>query len=108
MKENLDSQAIYRRRSVDEIVRFEKNGQGTVFAFQDANWNVTSTMNYAAVPLDRIYTTPYGQPTFDAETIRWGKVDQLWWQRRAACPVSLGQASRVARKVVPDRRCRVL
>ena len=77
MKENLDSQVIYGTLqapalvafSIDEIVRFEKNGQGTMFAFQDANWNVTSTVNYAAVPLDRIYTTPYGEPTFDAVTI---------------------------------------
>jgi len=37
--------------------------------FQDADWNVTSAVNYAAVPLDRVYTTPYGQPTFDTETI---------------------------------------
>ena len=67
--ENLDSQVIYGTQYVDEIVRFEKQGKATMFVFQDANWNVTSAVNYAGVPLDRVYTTPYGQPTFDTETI---------------------------------------
>ncbi len=67
--ENLDTQVIYGTRYVDEIVRFEKQDYGTMFVFQDANWNVTSTVNYDAAVLDRLRTTPYGEPTFDAYTI---------------------------------------
>ena len=60
---------------VDEIVRYEKDGKGTMFVFQDANWNVTATVSYDAVPLDRIHTKPYGQPTrhasCEASSVSW-------------------------------------
>ncbi|MEE9294774.1 MAG: RHS repeat-associated core domain-containing protein [Phycisphaerae bacterium] len=67
--ENVDTQVIYGTRYVDEIVRFEHNGKGAMFAFQNANWNVTSTVNYDTVVLDRLHTSPYGEPTWDTETI---------------------------------------
>ncbi len=57
LKENLDMQVIYGTRYVDEIVRYERNGYGTVFVFQDANWNVTGTVNYATYVLDRVLGT---------------------------------------------------
>jgi RHS repeat-associated protein len=68
-RENLDTQVIYGVRYVDEIVRFEKQDYGTMIVFQDANWNVTSLVNLAGTVLERVYTTPYGQPTFDTYTI---------------------------------------
>ncbi len=67
--ENVDTRVIYGTRYVDEIVLFEKLRYGSMFVFQDANWNVTSTVNYDAVVLDRIHNTPYGEPTFDSYTI---------------------------------------
>jgi len=35
---------------------------------QRANWNVVSTADYDGKVLERVRLTPYGQPTFDAET----------------------------------------
>jgi len=32
------------------------------------NWNVTATTNYGTFVLDRLFTTPYGEPTFDTQT----------------------------------------
>ena len=40
-----------------------------MFVFQDANWNVTATLNYDTVVVDRVHTKPYGEPTFDTYTI---------------------------------------
>lgn len=67
--ENLDMQVIPGTQYVDEIVRFEKQDHGTMYVTQDANWNVSSTTNQAGDVLERISTTPYGEPTFDTYTI---------------------------------------
>jgi hypothetical protein len=67
--ENVDMQIVPGTQYVDEIVLFRKKDFGTVYVYQDANWNVTSTTNLAGAVLDRISTTPYGQPTFDTYTI---------------------------------------
>ena len=34
-----------------------------------SNWNVTGTVNFAGDVLDRVHTKPYGEMTFDAETV---------------------------------------
>lgn len=47
-------------------MRFEKQGYGTMYVFQDANWNVTSTANLNGVVLD---PSPYGQPLFETQPI---------------------------------------
>ena len=65
--ETLITQTVYGTRYVDEIVRWWKDRRGAMYVFQDANWNVTGTISYAAIPLDRIRTTPYGEPIFDAQ-----------------------------------------
>ncbi len=40
-----------------------------MYVLQDANWNVTSTVDYDGKVLDRVRLTPYGIATFDTETV---------------------------------------
>ncbi len=60
---------MFGTQYVDEIVRWWRDGRGAMYVFQDANWNVTSTVSYMTQPLDRVRTTPYGEPTFDVEIV---------------------------------------
>ena len=65
----MESQTVFGTKYVDEIVRWYRDGRGAMYVFQDANWNVTATVSHMTQPLDRIRTTPYGQPTFDVEVV---------------------------------------
>ena len=81
-----------------EIVRYERNGYGTVFVFQDANWNVTGTVNFAGDVLDRVHTKPYGEMILDAETVNGdydgdGNVRLFDHARFAACELGLADLS---------------
>ncbi len=67
--ESLDMQIVHGTQYIDEIVRFGKVGRGGMFVYQDANWNVTSAVGFSGIVLDRVTTTPYGQPTFDTHTV---------------------------------------
>ncbi len=67
--ESLDMQIVHGTQYIDEIVRFGKVGRGGMFVYQDANWNVTSAVGFSGIVLDRVTTTPYGQPTFDTQTV---------------------------------------
>jgi RHS repeat-associated protein len=67
--ENLDEQSIWGTQYIDELVRFEKQDYGTMIAYHDHNYNITSITNYAGDVLERISYTPYGQPTYDVATI---------------------------------------
>ncbi len=67
--ENVVTQTVYGTQYVDEIVRWWRDGRGAMYVLQDANWNVTSTVDYDGKVLDRVRLTPYGIATFDTETI---------------------------------------
>jgi RHS repeat-associated protein len=67
--ENLDEHSIWGTQYIDVLVRFEKQDYGTMIAYHDHNYNITSITNFAGAVLERITYTPYGQPSYNVATI---------------------------------------
>ena len=67
------TRTVFGTQYVDEVVRWSRDGRGVMFVYQDANYNVVATADYDGKVLERVRLTPYGQPTFDVETVNGGE-----------------------------------
>ena|GEM_PF-2261666 len=65
--DNLVTQVYCGTQYIDEVVSM-KTDHGYMIVNQDANWNVVAATDLAGTILERVYYTPYGQPTFNSET----------------------------------------
>ena len=60
----LQKSYVWGPRYIDEILMTYVQGEGRFYHFQDANWNVVSTLNSALSETERVVYDPYGLPSF--------------------------------------------
>jgi len=65
--DNLVTQVYSGTQYIDEVVSM-KTDHGYMIVNQDANWNVVAAVDLGGTVLERVYYSPYGQPTFNSET----------------------------------------